>query len=302
MGAPIVFSLINAKSKKFIPYCIRWDFYVLCKLLEGIIMVKINDLLIRLPAHIVITTKWLQEFGVSRQLLSKYVASKWFERIDKGAVKRYSDDVQVYGAVYALQKQLALPVHIGARSSLELQGLAHNIRLGFSDIFLMKPDVSVQLPSWFKKTNFGKVIFKSCPVASNEHTSVNESIVNFDCGGYTVKISAPELAILEACYLIPSYQGFEECYNIVTGLVSLRPHIMQSLLESCNSIRAKRLFLFMAFKADLPIAKHLALSRIDLGTSKLQIEQGGVFDSRFLITVPHIFKGNNNAVNSKLLF
>jgi hypothetical protein len=123
------------------------------------------------------TTKWLEKLGISRQLLSKYTKSKWFEYIAKGAVKRYGDKLSLYGAVYTLQKQLLLPVHIGARSALELQGLAHNIRVGAHNTFLLKHKASIQLPSWFK-INFSKVIiFKSCPIDIPPKTMDNEQII-----------------------------------------------------------------------------------------------------------------------------
>jgi hypothetical protein len=49
-----------------------------------------------------------------------------------------------------------------------------------------------------------------------------------------------------------------ECYQILEGLANLRPKILQELLESCNSIKVKRLFLFMASKA-----KHQWLDFVD---------------------------------------
>jgi hypothetical protein len=268
-------------------------------------MTKINDLLLNLPAHVAITTRWLEEFGISRQLLAKYVASGWFEYIAKGVVKRRGDKIPLLGSVYALQKQLSLPLHIGARSALALHGKAHYIRFGETDTFLMREESSINLPSWFKKADYGKVILKTCPIDQSKLRLIPEVLVDYDSGGYRVKIASPELAIVEACYMIPNYQGFEECYNITDSLRTLRPSAMQNLLEGCNSIKAKRLFLFMAFKADLPVTKHLDLSKINLGKGKLQVALGGVFDSRFLITIPPTLKGNEEegyGNTSELLF
>ena len=39
-----------------------------------------------------------------------------------------------------------------------------------------------------------------------------------------------------------------ECYQIMEGLVNLRPVIIEELLEQCKSIKVKRLFLYMADK------------------------------------------------------
>jgi hypothetical protein len=57
-------------------------------------------------------------------------------------------------------------------------------------------------------------------------------------------------------------------------------------LESCASIKVKRLFLFLAEKANHSWVKHLNIEKIDLGSGKRSIVKNGVYNPKFKITVP----------------
>ena len=70
------------------------------------------------------------------------------------------------------------------------------------------------------------------------------------------------------------------------GLNNLRPNQVQKLLEDCSSIKVKRLFLYLAEKANHNWVKHLNTERIDLGSGKRSIVKNGVYDSKYKITVP----------------
>jgi Transcriptional regulator, AbiEi antitoxin, Type IV TA system len=63
-------------------------------------------------------------------------------------------------------------------------------------------------------------------------------------GDLLVQISTPERAILETLYLVPHRQSIEEAWLLMEGLVSLRPR----LLQVCNPIKMRRLFLYLAEK------------------------------------------------------
>jgi len=59
-----------------------------------------------------------------------------------------------------------------------------------------------------------------------------------------------------------------ECYQILEGLANLRPKLLQELLENCNSIKVKRMFLYMAFKANHQWFDFVDQSKIELGTAE----------------------------------
>jgi hypothetical protein len=81
---------------------------------------------------------------------------------------------------------------------------------------------------------------------------------------------------------------------VLSGLLNLRPALMQSLLESCNSIKVKRLFLFMADKANLPVMKHLDQTAIDLGSGNRSVVRDGTYDSRYQLVLPKELVGKSH--------
>ncbi|MCD6326678.1 AbiEi antitoxin N-terminal domain-containing protein, partial [bacterium] len=91
---------------------------------------KINQLLKEWPKGTVATQAKLSKLGISRQLATKYVLHNWIIRIGTGAFVRSGDQIDWRGGLYALQTQLGLSVHVGARIALELQGLSHFVPLG----------------------------------------------------------------------------------------------------------------------------------------------------------------------------
>ena len=67
-----------------------------------------------------------------------------------------------------------------------------------------------------------------------------------------ILISSPERAVLELLNNLPDKISFDEANKIMEGLYNLRPDLQRELLEKCTSIKVKRLFLYLAEKADLP--------------------------------------------------
>jgi len=70
------------------------------------------------------------------------------------------------------------------------------------------------------------------------------------------------------------------------GLTTLRPSLLQQLLEACSSIKVKRVFLYLAREAGHAWYGRLDKTRFDLGKGKRMIVRGGRLDAEFMITVP----------------
>ena len=62
--------------------------------------------------------------------------------------------------------------------------------------------------------------------------------------------------------------------------------VVQKLLEQCNSIKIKRIFLYLAEKLELPCFKRLILKKMNLGKGKRVIVKGGKLDTKYNITIP----------------
>ena len=69
------------------------------------------------------------------------------------------------------------------------------------------------------------------------------------------------------------------------GLTTLRPTLVQTLLEACTSQKVKRLFLYMAEKAGHSWYKALKQENINLGTSRFMITPTGKYINKYNMTI-----------------
>ena len=112
---------------------------------------KLNLLQKLLPHGGVITVRWLESNGFSQQLSHRYLKNGWLEKVGPGVFKRPDDEINWQAALSAVQKQLMVPVHIGAKSALEFKGLTQYLKLGSRGaIFLFGNRGGKKLPKWFK--------------------------------------------------------------------------------------------------------------------------------------------------------
>ena len=107
---------------------------------------------------------------------------------------------------------------------------------------------------------------------------------------WTMQGSAPERAILEVLSQVDETPtAFTFAAELFEGLTSLRPAVVNTLLQSCLHNEAKRLFLFFATRYDYPWLKHVEVDAVDLGRGKRLVTRGGKLDKRYQITVPEAF-------------
>ncbi len=246
---------------------------------------KLNLLLLNWPPHTVATYHWLEKQGISRQLAQNYVASHWLERIGRGAFARADSAVDWKGGLYPLQQEPKGLIYIAGKTALELQGFGHFLPLGHQrPIWLFGP-LGQKLPQWFKK-RWGQEIKYVMTDFLGE-----EGITAQDQGGYSLRISSPERAILEVLYFVPNSQSFEEAKLLMEGLATLQPQAMQHLLQGCTSIKVKRLALVLAEYFRHGWLQELDLSKITLGKGKRSLEKSGFLHSKYQITLPERLGG-----------
>jgi len=221
--------------------------------------------------------------GYSKELLQKYVKSNWLDSLGYGAYKLSEDKVDWFGAVEALQTQKNSIIRPGGKTALELLGYAHYPRQKQTQVNLYS-NYDDKLPAWFKKQSWSHIInFTQTKVLN--YTSESH-FTKFERNNIAVKISTPELAIMEMLYLVPTRQTFTETFEILEGLTALKPKLVQRLLEECKSIKVNRLFLFMAEVSKHNWVKELNIEKINLGSGKRVIIKNGVLDKKYKITVP----------------
>lgn len=242
---------------------------------------KINQLLSSQPRGTVFLAAWLSNHGYSLDLLKIYRKNNWLKSIGTGAMIRYNDKFSYEGAIYTLQKQANLGIHIGGKTALSYLGKSHYLNLTDSKVSLFGYKGG-KLPMWFKNYNWDiKLDYHASSFLPN-----NLGLVEIEFNNFSMQISGAARAMMECLYLVPEKQPLLECYELMEGLNNLRPKTVQKLLEECKSIKVKRLFLYLADKAGHKWMDYLNLENVDLGSGKRSVVKNGVYVPKYQITVP----------------
>lgn len=244
---------------------------------------KINQLLKDWPKGSVAVSSWLNERGINRKLLYVYQKSSWLNSIGGGAFVRSDDKVNWMGGLYAIQSQLRLPIHAGGKTALQLKGFAHFLSFGKeTDVFLFGSS-GVKIPTWFKSYHWENKIHYTTTKLFNDD---KEGLTHFEEESLSFAISATERAIMEVLHLFPRWSSFEEGRLLFEGLTTLRPVLVQTLLEKCTSVKVKRMFLYLADESGHDWRKQLNLSKVNLGKGKRDLVKGGNLNTLYNIVVP----------------
>ena len=243
---------------------------------------KLNQRLLTAPPGVVLTLSWLKAQGISANLANYYVASGWLHRVGEGAFTLQRETPEWLGAVFGVQ-QKSPNLHPGGRTALELASQAHFLPLGESAPLFLFSSAKEKLPLWFKNLSWaGRVQhvrtgFLPADVGLREHQA----------GGFTVRVSDPERAILEFLLQHPTTDeaGYEHAKLVFEGLGTLRSSLVQRLLEQCRSVKVKRLFLHLAELHRHAWFRELDPTKISLGSGKRVLVRGGRLDLKYLITV-----------------
>jgi hypothetical protein len=245
---------------------------------------KLNRVLKQLPEGTVAAQSWLERLGVYRQLTRRYLSSGWLERFGHGAFIRAGDSVDWLGAVYTIQQQLGLDVHVAGETALLLKGFGHFVPLGEGQVVCLFHNKRERLPAWFTRHNWPVKLDCRCPQLFNGLEGVGFGEV--EQSRFAVKVAAAERAILEVILGASTNDALAHAHQLMTGLSILRPDVLQQMLEGCRSIRVKRYFLWSAETAGHAWFRELRADRVDLGEGKRQLFKGGAYDAKYRITVP----------------
>jgi hypothetical protein len=253
--------------------------------MSGLKYSKLNYLLSHWPNNVVICSEGLSEQHYYKQLLKKYCDSGWLRKVGHGAFAKLGDSIEWPGAIYAIQQELKLPLHVGGLSALELLGLSQNIVIDpeQATLYLFNTtSTKKKLPQWFNQTCKNHAYIQHH--LFNKQIAVEPKLVE----GITVTVSQPERAILEILDLVPNAFNYTHANDLIENLHLLRPDLVQSLLEECLSFKVKRIFLYLAEKYQLPCFSYLDASKLDLGKGKRVIGQGGNYIPKYQLSVPRL--------------
>lgn len=248
---------------------------------------KLNHLLSNWPDGQVKTSKWLKEHGYGAEYLQKYKKGQWIEPLGAGGYKKFGDKLDWTSALACLQHDLKLPIHLGGKSALELLGKAQYIPLNQKSLLTLG-DEKQNLPPWLKTYAWDvKLEYRIKKLFLNKNlNSKNFGLTERDFGQNKIILAAAERAYLEYLDDAPKRSSYRESVDLLENLPTLRPNLLQTLLENCNSIKVKRLFLHIGEKVNHPWFKKLNLKSLNLGTGKRVIFKNGVLDKKYNITIP----------------
>ncbi len=251
-------------------------------IMSGQIKHKLQNLLQSWPAGTVATTPWLHSLGISRQLVHIYKTNGWLQSLGAGAFLKSHDSIEWMGGLYALQFQLGLNIHVGARTALALQGVAHHLPMGQSTVDLLKSPHTL-LPRWFARYPWTERVRT---VESNALPTQLE-IEDMNVGTFNIRVASRERAALEVLALTPRLYSFEETRILMASLGTLRAEVLTKLLKSCTSEKAKRLLLYFGEHQKHAWRTHVDESVVQLGDSLLKItSQKGRYDSKYHLFLP----------------
>lgn len=236
-----------------------------------------------LPEGQLVNRTWLKACGISRPRVDYALRAGKLEAVARGVYRRPGPPLKWEHVVYSLN-EMGCDVHVGGRSALELQGLAHYLPAGgVQRIDLYGSD---RIPAWV--ADF-PAPFRFDLHTQNRFDPLPEAAVYpkpFGAWDWPVPHSTPELALLELLTGVRDAADFSVADKFFESAVNLRPDLLSALLRACSQVKAKRLFLWFSDRHGHAWREALATEQIDLGRGKRMLIKGGAYDAAYQITVP----------------
>lgn len=236
-----------------------------------------------LPEGQLVNRTWLKARGFSRPRVDYALRAGKLEPVAHGVYRRPGPPLKWEHVVYSLN-EMGYAVHVGGRSALELQGLAHYLPAG--GIKRIDLYSSAKIPAW--------VADFPAPFRFDIHTQnlfdmLPEAAVHskpFGAWDWPVPYSTLELALLELLTGVRDAADFSVADKFFESAVNLRPDLLHALLRTCTQVKAKRLFLWFSDRHGHAWRQVLETGQIDLGRGKRMLIKGGAYDAVYQITVP----------------
>ncbi|WP_168014695.1 type IV toxin-antitoxin system AbiEi family antitoxin domain-containing protein [Halomonas salinarum] len=256
---------------------------------------KLKGVLEAVPAGFLVDARWLTAQGVAYETFRDYVKRGWLQRVNRGVFRRpapqgaLSESIDWKTCLLSMQQIMGYDVHIGGTTALDQQGHAHYLRLGRQASVWVYGDV---IPNWLGKLPL------NAPVATRRRSLFDDASLGMVSGSvnagalpwdWTMTMSAPERAILEAMDELPDHESFHNLDMVFQSLTTLRPKLLTALLHSCRKVKVRRLFFVFADRHDHPWRKRLDHTAFNLGSGDRALVSGGRIHPRYRIMVPDDF-------------
>lgn len=242
---------------------------------------KIKKILDLVPRNSLLFSSWMAKQGIDRKEQTLYVRSGWLERVAQGVYKIAGSTPTLYTAVSSYNTQLEKNCHVGAYSALDMRGYSHFVAMG-KPLGYLFTDKESRLPGWFSTIEWDMMIKYFTTSIFGKGTGIE----SYDNNETPLLISSPERAIMECLHLSTEQFSLLDIYYIIEMMTTLRPALVQQLLDECSSFKVKRLFLYMAEKAGHNWFHALDLSRIKQGSGVRNFSTTGRYIRKYQIIVP----------------
>ncbi len=252
---------------------------------------KLKDLVLDWATGAVYSARWMTANAYTSQLINHYEKYGWIERVARGAYKKPGNTVDYTGGLYALQQQDQLKIHAGGLTAMEYHGKAHFLQLGKRPRVTLFAEPNTRLPKWYSSTDW-RIALEYYATNLFEGDAL-VGLTKKNCGEYDVTCSTPARAMLEVCALVRSSDDFEHALRLMEKIHDCKIQEVEALLKNCRSVKAKRLFLYLADHHDLAWLAALDDTQYTLGSGPRQIVTEGDYDPHFRITVPKFMQYEN---------
>jgi len=243
-----------------------------------------------LPEGQLVNRDWLLQRGFNRPRVDYYIRAGKLAPVAHGIYRRPGPHLKWEHVLYSLM-EMGYTVHVGGRSALELQGLAHYLPsggIGRIDLY-----GSSRVPNWvdtypaeFKFVVHTRRLFDRLPKEAIKPKP-------FGSWDWPIAYAVPELAMLELLSEVRQRADFSVADKFFESATNFRPDILYILLRACSQVKAKRLFLWFSDRHAHDWRQALKIGGINLGKGKRMLVEGGAFDPTYQITIPREMSGGS---------
>lgn len=261
---------------------------------------SLKKLLAGVPQGFLVDSAWLKANAIGRRSAYDYVAHGWLERLAHGVYRRPTQNTSPSNTVdwkislLSVQHIMGYDVHVGGTTALAQHGHSHYLRLGGNaPVWLY----GAQIPNWLKKLQLNvplqtrsTSLFADSALGLEQSNDAEPSSALSDLPWeWSLRLSTPERAILEALDELPDHESFHNLDMIFESLTNLRPRKLAVLLKACTKIKVKRLFFVFADHHNHAWRKYLVPEDFDLGRGDRALIKGGRIHPQYRIMVPEEF-------------
>lgn len=191
---------------------------------------------------------------------SALARSGWLEHLARGVYKLPGDALNRDACLALLAHQMP-GLHVGGKTALSWRGVRHNVAMR-EEVLTLWGEQPGRLPSWF--TQLFPSTFRATQLF-DERLPRGWGLQPLPNGRADVLVSVPERALLELLSDVGKGQTLLEARQLVEGLPSLRPQVLDELLAHTVRVKVIRLAHALSSAAKHPWAEVAARHTQRLG-------------------------------------